>query len=71
MTEQEKEISRFCLAMQDYCNNLREEYDILDNSYYMDCIEHCIEKIHRMVNPEFDDICEAVEAVEVEEQDDE
>lgn len=41
MTEQEKAISQLCIAMQDYCKNLREAYDdVLDDSYYMDCIEH-------------------------------
>ena len=63
MTEQEKAISQLCIAAQDYCNKLREDYDILDNSYHMDCIENCIEKIHRKVNPEFDDICKQVEAL--------
>lgn len=68
MTEQEKAISQLCFAMQEYCNNLREDYDILDESYTLDCIENCIEKIHRMVNPEFNDICETVEAFEREEE---
>lgn len=64
MTEQERAISRLCIAIQGYCNDLREDYDILDNSYNLDCIEHCVERIHRRVNPEFDDICETVEAAE-------
>lgn len=71
MTEQEKVISQLCIAAQEYCNDLREDYDILDESYTLDCIENCIEKIHRMVNPDFDDICEQVEALRREEQDDE
>ena len=71
MTEQEKAISQLCIAMQDYCNELREAYnDVLDDSYYMGCIEECIEKIHRIVNPDFSKICEAVEEA-MEEQDDE
>lgn len=70
MTEQEKAISRLCMEMQDYCNNLREDYDILDGSYTFNCLELCIEKIHRMVNPDFNEVREAVEEV-MEEQDDE
>lgn len=76
MTEQEKAISRLCIAAQKYCNDLREEDDIGEDytwagePYTLDCIEHCIEQIHRMVNPEFNDICEVVEEV-MEEQDDE
>lgn len=61
MNEQEKAISQLCLEMQWYCEELRNAYCI-EESHNMDCIEGCIEKIHRMVNPEFDDICEAVEA---------
>lgn len=61
MSEQEKAISQLCVAMQDYCNSLREDYDILDESYTLGCIENCIEKIHRIVNPEFNKICEDVE----------
>lgn len=71
MTEQEKVISQLCIAAQEYCNNLREDYDILDNSYHMDCIENCIEKIHRRVNPDFDKICEDVEAAEREQENNE
>lgn len=71
MTEQEKIISQFCIAAQEYCNDLREEYDIgAYDSYFMDSIENCIEKIHRMVNPDFDKICEQVEAFEGEERED-
>lgn len=62
MTEQEKAISRLCLEMQWYCEELRNAYCI-EESHNMDCIEGCIEKIHRIVNPEFDDICETVEEV--------
>ncbi len=77
MTEQEKAISQLCIAMQEYCNKLREEDDI-GESYYtwagepytLNCIEDCIEKIHRIVNPDFDKICETVEnAMEVQEDD--
>lgn len=64
MTEQEKAISQLCIAAQEYCKELREEYDIGDyDSYFMDCIEHCVERIHRHVNPDFNKICEAVEEV--------
>lgn len=70
MTEQEKAISQFCIAAQEYCNNLREEYDI--GAYdYMDSIENCIEKIHRIVNPDFNEICEDVETFEREQENDE
>lgn len=62
MTEQEKAISQLCLEMQWYCEELRNAYCI-EESHNMDCIEACIEKIHRMVNPKFNDICEAVEAL--------
>lgn len=62
MTEQEKAISQLCLEMQWYCEELRNAYCI-EESHNMDCIEHCIEQIHRMVNPDFDDICETVEEV--------
>lgn len=69
MTEQEKVISRLCIAMQKYCMGLREEYGIRAyDSYYMDCIEHCIERIRRRVNPDFNNVCETVEALETEEQ---
>lgn len=64
MTEQEKAISQLCIAMQEYCNNLREDYDILDESYTLYCIDDCIEKIHRIVNPDFNKICEDIEAFE-------
>jgi hypothetical protein len=37
-------------------------------TYILAHIESCIEKIHRMVNPEFNDICETVEAFEREEE---
>lgn len=50
--------------MQGYCNDLREDYDILDESYTLDCIEDCIEKIHRIVNSDFNKICEDIEAFE-------
>ena len=70
MTEQEKAISQLCLEMQWYCEELRNAYCI-EESYCMDRIEHCVEQIHRIVNPEFNDICEAVEAAEWEEQDNE
>lgn len=69
MTEQEKAISQLCLEMQWYCEELRNAYCI-EESYCMDRIEHCVEQIHRIVNPEFNDICEAVEEV-VEGEDDE
>ena len=64
MTEQEKAISQLCIAMQECCNNLREDYDILDDSNTLYCIEDCIEKIHRIVNPDFNKICEDIEAFE-------
>lgn len=72
MTEQEKAISRLCLAIQDCCNELREEYSIDNDSYYMNSIECFVEQIHRRVNPGFNKICEDVEAFERagEEQDD-
>lgn len=70
MTEQAKAISQLCLEMQWYCEELRNAYCI-GESYCMDRIEHCVEQIHRIVNPEFNDICEAVEAAEWEEQDNE
>ena len=70
MTEQEKAISQLCLEMQWYCEELRNAYCI-EESYCMDRIEHCVEQIHRIVNPEFNDICEAVEAAEWKEQDNE
>lgn len=70
MTEQEKAISQLCLEMQWYCEELRNAYCI-EESYCMDRIEHCVEQIHRIVNPEFNNICEAVEAAEWEKNDDE
>ena len=65
MTEQEKAISQFCIALQSYCNELREELNVGESyeDYLLACIEHCIEQIHRMVNPEFKKICEDVEEV--------
>lgn len=66
MTEQEKAISQLCIALQGYFNEMREVYGILECSYYMRCIERCVEQIHRMVNPDFNDICETVEAFEQE-----
>lgn len=73
MTEQEKAISQLCIAMQNYCSELREELNIDESyeSYLLDCIEHCVERIHRRVNPDFYKICETIETFEREEQDDE
>lgn len=70
MTEQEKVISQLCIEMQWYCEELRNAYCI-EESYNMDYIEYCIERIHRLVNPDFDKICEDVEAAEREENNDE
>lgn len=67
MTEREKVISQLCLEMQYYFEELCNAYCI-EESYCMDRIENCIEQIHRMVNPKFNDICEAIE---LKEQDDE
>lgn len=61
MTEQEKAISKLCIEIQHYCNDLRIDHNFLADSYNLNCIEDCIEQIHRLVNPEFNDICEAVE----------
>lgn len=63
MNEQEKAISQLCIAMQGYCNDLRVDNNLLDDSYNLGCIELCIEKIHRMVNPNFNKLCEAFEEV--------
>lgn len=71
MSEQERAISQLCIAIQDYCNEMREAYDNLDNDYYLDCIEHCAERIHGRVNPDFNKICEPVEAFEREQENDE
>lgn len=68
MTEQEKVISQLCLEMQYYFEELCNAYCI-EESYCMDRIENCIEKIHTMVDPKFNEICETVEAFEREEQD--
>lgn len=71
MSDREKVISQLCIDAQKYCDDLREDYNILDESYTLATlvfIEKCIEKIRRMVDPEFDDICEAIEAAELEEQ---
>lgn len=62
MTEQEKAISQLCLETQYYFEELCNAYCI-EESYCMDRIENCIEQIHRMVNPDFDKICEDVEEV--------
>lgn len=69
MTEQEKAISQLCLEMQYYFEELCNAYCI-EESYCMDRIGNCIEQIHRRVNPDFDKICEDVEAAEREENDD-
>lgn len=63
MTEQEKAISQLCLEMQYYFEELCNAYCI-EESYCMDRIGNCIEQIHRLVNPDFDKICEDVEAFE-------
>lgn len=60
MAEQEKVISQLCLEMQYYFEELCNAYCI-EESYCMDRIENCIEQIHRIVNPDFDKICEDVE----------
>lgn len=52
MTEQEKVISRLCLEMQYYFEELCNAYCI-EESYCMDRIGNCIEQIHRLVNPDF------------------
>ena len=71
MTEQERAISQLCIAIQGYCNDLRVDHNFLFDSYNLECIDHCVEKIHRMINPDFDKICETVEAAEREEREDE
>lgn len=64
MTEQEKMISQLCIEIQRYCNDLCVDHNFLFDSYNLGRIEHCIEKIHRIVNPDFNKICKDIEAFE-------
>lgn len=69
MTEQEKAISQLCIAIQGYCNGLCVDHNFLIDSYNLGCIERCVDRIHKMVNPDFDKTCESTESFEREEND--
>ena len=64
MTDKEKRISQLCIR---YVDSISTKYDIDEDdtsfALLMEALE-ALEKIHRLVNPEYDRICKEIEDAE-------